>query len=84
MPARKVRESLPEIGMRLHSTYKGERYSAVVVSVNPSTGKVAVRMGRHEYPTLSSAARQITNTEVNGWVFWGVERRIEKRRKRHF
>ena len=75
MPARKIRESLPAIGVTLHSTYKNKSYSAVVVAVNPSTGKVAVRMGKDDYTTLSAAARQITNTEVNGWIFWGVESR---------
>ncbi len=74
MPARKQRNQFPPSGTKLTASFQGRTYEAVVTTVDDSRGRVAVRVGRDEYPTLSAAAKAITGAETNGWVFWRLER----------
>jgi hypothetical protein len=73
MAKRKIRTCLPDTGDVLVGRYKGKTVKGVVVSVSPETSKVAVRIGKETFPSLSSAAKSITGNCVNGWVFWGLE-----------
>ncbi len=55
-------------GLKLVSQYRGMRHEAEVIEV--AEGKLLVRTGGKEYPSLSSAARSITGHRINGWRFW--------------
>jgi hypothetical protein len=61
--------SLPSPGTIYVKRYKGRRY---VMRVLPHNDGVAFEvLGRiHSSPT--AAARAVTGTSVNGWVFWGI------------
>jgi hypothetical protein len=50
-------------GTEFKATYKGKEYSAVV-----NNGALEVDDNRFSSP--SAAAMSITNSPVNGWVFW--------------
>lgn len=50
-------------GLHLSKKYKGKTYTAVVRG-----GKVV--MNGKEYSSPSAAAKEITNNNVNGWMWW--------------
>lgn len=58
-------------GTKLVARYKGKEYRAEVVKLED--GKFAIRSGRKEYTSPSSAGKAITGGAVNGWVFWSRE-----------
>jgi len=74
MPKKKIRTNLPSPGDVLVGRYKGESIRSVVVHVSAEGSKVAVRIGKKTYRSLSSAAKSVTGNWVNGWVFWGLEK----------
>ena len=65
----------PSVGQKLvrKNPRTNEEVTAEVVSVDEEKGKVSVRVGSQVYPSLSTAARAITGTSTNGWVFWGLK-----------
>ena len=69
-------KKLPRPGDRLVHRFqkKPGGVTAEVVSVDPATGKVAVRVCGSTYPSLSAAARAITGHRTNGWIFWGLKK----------
>ncbi|MFC1915238.1 DUF2924 domain-containing protein [Chloroflexota bacterium] len=77
MPKRKERK-LPQSGSRFSKTFKGETYTMEVVK---EAGVVRYKVGREVYASLSAAAKSITKTDVNGWVFWGLEKPVDRAAK---
>ena len=75
MPKRKIRDNLPNPGDILTVRYRGEVVKGVIVSVSPERSAVAVRIGKKTFQSLSSAAKSVTGNWVNGWVFWGLEKK---------
>ena len=69
MPKRKSRP-VPEPGTIRKRVYKGESYTMEVVE---DGGKIGYRVKDIVYPSPSAAAKSITKTEVNGWLFWRLE-----------
>ena len=68
-------KKIPQPGDRLtHRLNKmpGE-VIAEVVSVDPETGKVVVKVGGTTYSSLSAAGQAISGYPTNGWVFWGLK-----------
>lgn len=53
----------------------GAEVVAEVVAVDEQQRKVTVRVGSQLYPSLSSAAKAITGSSTNGWVYWGLKRK---------
>jgi hypothetical protein len=51
---------------------------AEVVSVDCTTGRVAVKVGDTTYRSLSTAATAITGHATNGWIFWGLKKMVWK------
>lgn len=72
----------PQPGDRLvHGFRKREgQVVAEVVSVSPTTGRVAVRVGDTTYPSLSAAAAAIAGHATNGWLFWGLKKQVAQGR----
>ena len=60
----------PEAGTKYTRTYKGRTYTMTVVSTARGLG---YRVGRKVFTTPTAAAKSITNTEINGWMFWGLD-----------
>ena len=77
MPKRKERK-LPQSGSSFSRTFKGETYTMEVVK---EAGGVRYKVGREVYSSLSGAAKAITKTDVNGWVFWGLEKPVTRTAK---
>ena len=73
MPKRKTRTKFPPVGTVLKKQVHNDLVLAKVVSVNESTGRVAVEMNGVTYSTLSAAAKALTGHATNGWKFWGLE-----------
>lgn len=69
MPKRRDRK-LPEPGTKYKKTYKGEEYTLRVVS---ASGGIAYKVGSDTYRSPAAAAKAITESEVNGWKFWGMD-----------
>lgn len=69
MPAKKKRKA-PQVGTTFSKTYKGRKYSLKVVRTGDG---VRYELGGKVFSSLSGAAKSITLSEVNGWVFWGME-----------
>ncbi len=68
MPKTKNR-SVPEDGTLCVKTYKKVKYTMRVIRTE--TG-IAYKLGGKIYSSPSSAAKSITKSEVNGWVFWSL------------
>jgi len=67
--------NLPQPGSRFAKTYKGKTYTMEVVK---EAGRVQYKVGSKIYSSPSAAAKSITKTEVNGWVFWRLHKRAVK------
>lgn len=72
----------PTAGQKLvhRNARTNEETPAEVVSVDQERGKVSVRIGSQVYPSLSTAAKAITGSSTNGWVYWGLKRKKYQRR----
>ncbi len=66
----------PAIGTVFERQFKGRNYSLTVVRAH---GGVAFRVGETLFTTPSRAAKHITGTEVNGWVFWKIDQALAAR-----
>ena len=73
MPAKKLRTNFPQIGNTISRQYKGLTFQARIVEVNKAYGKVALEMEGVIYDSPSAAAKKITGSDVNGWVFWKLD-----------
>jgi hypothetical protein len=72
MTRRRIVHKIPAVGMEFTREYKGERYKMTVVKGGMGA---AFKVGTDIYRTPSQAARSVTKTEVNGWVFWRIEKK---------
>lgn len=74
----------PKPGDRLVHRYRKRpgQVTATVISADPETGRVEVRVGDKNYPSLSSAATALSDSEMNGWVFWGLKKQKSRKQKR--
>jgi len=70
MPKRK-RRALPEVGATFERDYRGKQYRLRVVD---KSGETWFEVGGRTFRSPSAAAKSITRSEVNGWVFWGIDR----------
>lgn len=69
---KKVRE-LPPVGTILHGKFKGKPYQARIVKDENSRNGKSIKYNNKLYPSMSAAAKAITNQSVNGWRFWKYE-----------
>ena len=54
---------------------------AEVVSVDPETRSVSVKMNGKVYASLSAAAKAAGGgTSQNGWTYWGLKKQVAKGR----
>lgn len=70
--AKRKERKLPPSATRFSRTFKSETYTMEVVREG---GTVRYKVGQQIYNSPSAAAKSITKTEVNGWVFWGLDKR---------
>jgi len=63
---------IPPPGTILRRDYKGEAHEVVVL-------QDGFEFRGQRYPNLSRVAKQITGTNWNGFLFWGLQRRTTKR-----
>jgi len=61
----------PPVGSTYERTYKGGTYRMTVVV---SGDGIAYKVGHKTYQTPTAAAKSLTRTEVNGWLFWRIDR----------
>jgi len=70
MPAKKNHE-IPIIGKTFTRKYKGLEYTMEVVETSDGVGyKVKDKI----YGSPSTAGKSITHFDINGWVFWKIEK----------
>lgn len=69
MPAKKPHPK-PSVGSKYEKTFKGKNYTLEVVK---NVGGIAYKLKGSEYSSPSAAAKSVTNGEVNGWRFWGID-----------
>lgn len=69
MRERKQRQA-PPLGSTWSKTYENSKYTMTVVRAG---GAIGYQVGREVFKTPTAAAKAITKTEVNGWVFWGLD-----------
>lgn len=70
MPIRKTHQS-PKVGDTFTKTFKSAQHKMTVVEVGKGVG---YRIGKTVYKSPSAAAKSITQTAVNGWAFWHMEK----------
>lgn len=69
MPTRKKRTN-PKVGCEFEREFKSKIYKLRVIEID---GRIAYKLGGVVFPSPSAAAKSITKTEVNGWVFWRID-----------
>lgn len=68
MPA-KAKHTVPPVGTRFKRRYKGKVYTLIVIEQD---GQTLYMVGGKAFRAPSAAAKSITRTEINGWIFWGI------------
>ena len=53
---------------------------AEVTSVDRESRAVKVRMDGREYTSLSAAAKAVSGSSQNGWIYWGLKKQTTRRR----
>lgn len=69
MPVHKTRGK-PIVGTTCSRTHKGKTYTMIVIKTSLGIG---YKVGGDIFRTPTSAAKSITQKDVNGWVFWGLD-----------
>jgi hypothetical protein len=69
MPITKKRTEL-KIGTKFTKKYKEKTYQLKVVHHH---GRLAYQLKKEVFSSPSAAAKSLTKTEVNGWVFWNMD-----------
>lgn len=77
MRERKQRQA-PPVGSKWPRVYRNSKYTMTVVRAD---GTIGYQVGREIFKTPTAAAKAITKTEVNGWVFWGLDVRRTRAQK---
>lgn len=70
MPIKKSHR-LPNVGDTFTRNFKGVKYTMTIVKAGKSTG---YKVKDSVYNSPSAAAKSITKNDVNGWVFWRIEK----------
>jgi hypothetical protein len=76
MPKKIKRGKLPQVGTVFEKSFRGQTTRAKVVSIDKSKGRVELEVNGKQYQSPSAAARALTGHETNGWVFWGIDKKI--------
>ena len=73
-----LHKKLPQPGDRLVHRFRKKPGEVVaeVISVDPSTEKVIVKVGDITYPSLSAASQAFSGHPTNGWIFWGLKKQV--------
>lgn len=69
---RKKERKAPPVGSQFTRFFKGKGYKLVIVMEN---GQRGYKVNDVVHTSPSTAARSVTNTSVNGWTFWGIDKR---------
>ena len=70
MPKTKTR-TLPKPGSTFKKKFNGKAYNLSVVEQD---GRLVYRLQGANFDSPSAAAKSLTNHEVNGWVFWKMDK----------
>ena len=70
MPVRKA-HVLPKVGDTFKRTFKHIQYTMTIVRGRKGIG---YKVGDSIYSSPSAAAKSVTKTAVNGWIFWHIEK----------
>jgi len=70
MPARKE-HVLPKTGKTFTREFGGIQYTLEIVNNNNGIG---YKVSNNVYRTPTAAAKSITQYEINGWSFWGLDK----------
>jgi len=70
--AKRKEHGMPPPGSVYKRNYKGKLVSMQVVK---GKDRVFFRVNDRDYESPSGAAKAVTETSVNGWLFWGIEGR---------
>ena len=70
MPRAKLR-TLPKPGSSFKKRYKGDTH---ILSVVEQKGCIRYRLNGQIFNNPSAAARSLTHYEVNGWLFWSIDK----------
>jgi len=68
--ARKKKRRSPSVGIKYAKRFKGKIYKMVVSRID---GGIGYTVSGKTYKSPSTAAKSITKTEVNGWIFWKMD-----------
>ena len=71
--AKKKERKPPRIGSRFNKEYKGKNYKMTVTKIKNGIG---YKVGDVVYRSPSAAAKSITKSEINGWLFWKIDKKI--------
>ena len=64
------KRELPDVGTILIAKHLGKQYEARVVADKNNVGGKAIKYNNKMFPSMTSAALEITKYHVNGWLFW--------------
>ena len=70
-----TKKTWPKVGQKLVHNFRSKHgfVEAEVIAVDKKTESVTVRVKGKTYSSLSTAARAISGSPTNGWVFWGLK-----------
>jgi hypothetical protein len=71
MAKRKERPQMKE-GHTFTKVYKGKKYTMKTVK---DGGRIRYKVSNILSNTPTAAAQRITQNSVNGWVFWGIDKK---------
>lgn len=72
MPKKRVAHKTPAVGSEFTRKYKGKIHKMTVVKRSEG---IAYKVENGTYNTPSAAAKSVTKSAINGWFFWGIEKR---------
>ena len=70
---KRIRREVPPKGTKLVGRSRGRVYEAIIVESSTKPKRCVVRVQGREFLSLSGAARAVTGTSTNGWVFWKIK-----------
>ena len=68
---KRKKNELPEVGTVFTHKYKGVKQTMTVVKASWGIG---YEVSGTVYRSVSGAAKSVTGSAVNGWVFWEIEK----------
>lgn len=71
MTSKEERE-LPKVNSEFTRVYKGKAYTLKVVKLKAG---IAYELNGQIFKSPTSAAKSLTKSEVNGWIFWKIAKR---------